>query len=104
MISYYKYYKDLRKARKRIKELESEIERLKHVEELRQAYRSLLWMMARLTFDPDSIKPEFLQTYHRSFKTIIEKEKEERGRKLIPWISRAIEIVENRLKTKAPQR
>ena len=105
MVSYYKYYHRYYRLKKKCEELESEIKRLKPLEELERAYKILLRMMLRYVFEPKSITPESLENYRKAFRTIDEKEKNESVRRLIiPWTSKVIEILEKRLKTKAPQK
>jgi len=102
-VNYYRYYERLRRAKKRIKELESENERLKGIEELGRAYRALLLMMLRYVFDPNSITPERVKTYREAIKTVIEKEKDEKTKGYI--VPKVTEMLEKRLKIiKAPQK
>jgi len=102
-VSYYRYYERLRRAKKRIEELESENEKLKHAVELGSAYKALFLMMLRYIFDPNSITPEKVKTYHEAIKTVIEKEKDEKTKGYI--VPKVTEMLEKRLKIiKAPQK
>jgi len=96
---YHRYYYYKKKCEK----LKSEIERLKGIEGLGRAYRALLLMMLRYVFDPNSITPERVKTYHEAIKTVIEKEKDEKTKGYI--VPKVTEMLEKRLKIiKAPQR
>jgi len=96
---YHRYYYYKKKSEK----LESEIERLKHAVELGSAYKALFLMMLRYIFDPNSITPEKVKTYHEAIKTVIEKEKDEKTKGYI--VPKVTEMLEKRLKIiKAPQK
>ena len=102
-VSYYKYYERLRRSKKRIEELESENERLKGIEELAKAYRSMVWMLLRY-IKQVAASDERIAKYREALKTI--QTKDETSSDLIPLLSGVLEELETRkpIEAKAHQR
>ena len=98
-VNYYRYYERLRRAKKRIKELESENERLKGIEEVGNAYKSMVWMLVRY-LRQDAVSDERIAKYREALKTI--QSKDEASSALIPILSRVLEELEKRLKMSKP--
>jgi hypothetical protein len=92
---YHRYYYYKRKCEK----LESEIERLKSIEELARAYKSMAWMLLRY-FSQATVSDERIAKYREALKVI--QTKDESSSDLIPILSRVLGELEKKLKTSKP--
>jgi len=92
---YHRYYYYKKKCEK----LESENERLKGIEEVGNAYKSMVWMLVRY-LRQDAVSDERIAKYREALKTI--QSKDEASSALIPILSRVLEELEKRLKMSKP--
>ena len=97
--SYHRYYQRHYYYKKKSEKLESEIERLKHMEELGRVYKSMVWMLLRYIRQV-AASDERIAKYREALKTI--QTKDESSSDLIPILSRVLEELEKRLKMSKP--